>query len=107
LAGPPGTKNPCGPDLRIHGKTSGEKDPGDAVDAKAVRTDAAAVNGCRDPLAISEEIDAVRSRNNRNWMDLVRLAYRHAPDEATTNVHRVYCENAKVSEPVRKLLDRP
>ena len=35
-----------------------------------------------DYLKIIDEIEKVRSRNNVNWMDILRVAFRHAPDEA-------------------------
>ena len=33
-------------------------------------------------LKIIDEIEKVRTRNNVNWMDLLRLAFTHAPEEA-------------------------
>ena len=33
-------------------------------------------------LKIIDEIEKVRSKNNMNWMDILRLAFIHAPDEA-------------------------
>ena len=33
-------------------------------------------------LKIIDEIEKVRTRNNANWMDLLRLAFTHAPEEA-------------------------
>ena len=33
-------------------------------------------------LDIIDQIEKVRSRNNVNWMDVLRLAFKYAPDEA-------------------------
>ena len=33
-------------------------------------------------LAIIKQIEKVRSKNNKNWMDLYRLAFAVAPDES-------------------------
>ena len=33
-------------------------------------------------LEIIDEIEKVRTRNNVNWMDVLRLAFKNAPDEA-------------------------
>ena len=33
-------------------------------------------------LKIIDEIELVRTQNNVNWMDVLRLAFTHAPDEA-------------------------
>lgn len=57
----------------------------------------------RDPLEIIDAIEAIRSRNNRNWMDLLRLAYREAPAEATAIVRAIYREDAAVSALVAEL----
>ena len=29
-----------------------------------------------------DQIQNIRAMNNKNWMDLMRLAFKHAPDEA-------------------------
>ena len=59
----------------------------------------------RDPLEIIDAIEAIRSRNNSNWMDLLRLAYREAPGEATAIVRAIYREDAAVSALVAELAD--
>ena len=59
----------------------------------------------RDPLEIIDAIEAIRSRNNRNWMDLLRLAYREASGEATAIVRAIYREDAAVSALVAELAD--
>ena len=33
-------------------------------------------------LEIIDEIEKVRTKNNVNWMDILRLAFEHAPDDA-------------------------
>jgi hypothetical protein len=33
-------------------------------------------------VSLTAPIEAIRGRNNRNWMDLLRLAFKHAPEEA-------------------------
>ena len=33
-------------------------------------------------LKIIDEIEKVRTRNNVNWMDVLRLAFKHSPEEA-------------------------
>lgn len=57
----------------------------------------------RTAMEVIDEIEAVRSRNNKNWMDLLRLAYRHAPEEAAAIVGAIYREDAVVSELAREL----
>ena len=33
-------------------------------------------------LRIIDKIEAVRKKNNANWMDILRLAYKNSPNEA-------------------------
>ena len=41
-------------------------------------------------LKIIDEIEQVRSQNNVNWMDILRLVFIHAPDEATELMRKIY-----------------
>ena len=34
-------------------------------------------------LKIIDKIEKVRKKNNVNWMDILRLAFKHAPAEAS------------------------
>lgn len=58
----------------------------------------------RDPMSIIDEIEAVRARNNANWMDLLRLAYRHAPDEAGAIVREILVMDEQVSQLGKELV---
>lgn len=55
-------------------------------------------------MEVIDQIEAARSKNNRNWMDLLRLAYRHAPDEAAEIVREIYREDHRVSELVKQII---
>ena len=35
-------------------------------------------------LKVIDQIEKIRSKNNTNWMDLLRLAYKKAPKESNT-----------------------
>ena len=54
-------------------------------------------------LKIIDEIEKVRSNNNVNWMDLLRLAFTHAPNEAKKLMQKIDHEDNRVSELVKKL----
>lgn len=56
-------------------------------------------------LEIIDEIEKVRTRNNVNWMDVLRLAFRHAPDEARNLMKRINTEDKKISDLLGKLAD--
>ncbi len=54
-------------------------------------------------LKIIDEIEQVRTRNNVNWMDVLRLAFRHAPDEARVLMKKINEEDGEISELLSKL----
>ena len=54
-------------------------------------------------LEIIDEIAKVRSSNNMNWMDILRLAFRHAPEEAKKLMKEIDGEDNRISELVKKL----
>ena len=49
-------------------------------------------------LRIIDEIEKVRTTNNVNWMDVLRLAFIHAPDEAKKLMKKINEEDNKISE---------
>ena len=51
-----------------------------------------------DYLKIIDEIEKVRSRNNVNWMDILRVAFRHAPDEARIIMGKINSEDKEWSK---------
>jgi methionyl-tRNA formyltransferase len=52
---------------------------------------------------IINEIESVRSKNNVNWMDILRLAFKHAPDEARKIVGKINTDDNKISSLLKKL----
>ena len=56
-------------------------------------------------LNIIDEIERIRTRNNVNWMDVLRLAFRHAPDEARELMKMINKEDDRVSSLLKKLAE--
>ena len=56
-----------------------------------------------DHLAIIDQIEAIRGRNNKTWMDLLRLAFKHSPDEAAEIMAGIYKEDAEIGRLVKQL----
>ena len=56
-------------------------------------------------LKIIDEIEQVRTRNNVNWMDVLRLAFRHAPDEARVLMGKINQEDDRVSALLKQLAE--
>ncbi len=48
-------------------------------------------------LKIIDEIEAVRSRNNVNWMDILRLSFVHAPEESKKIMAKINREDNRIS----------
>jgi hypothetical protein len=49
-------------------------------------------------MAIIDEIERVRTQNNVNWMNLLRLAFRVAPEEARGLVRQINASDMRISE---------
>ncbi len=50
-----------------------------------------------DKLRIIDQIEKVRTANNVNWMDLLRLAFRSSPEEAKVLIRRINTDDNKIS----------
>lgn len=55
-------------------------------------------------LDIIDEIEKVRTRNNVNWMDILRLAFTHAPDDAKQLMKKINTADDQISSLLKKLL---
>jgi len=56
-------------------------------------------------LKIIDEIEKVRTMNNINWMDVLRLAFIHAPKDAKELMKKINTADDEISAAVKKLLD--
>ena len=54
-------------------------------------------------LKIIKQIEKVRSKNNKNWMDLYRLAFKTAPDESVKIIKKILSKDVTVSNLAKKL----
>ena len=54
-------------------------------------------------LKIIDEIEKIRNKNNVNWMDVLRLAFIHAPDEVKELMKKINLEDNRISELFEKL----
>ncbi len=54
-------------------------------------------------LKIIDEIEKVRTKNNVNWMDLLRLAFTYAPEEAKELMKKIDHEDTRISDLVKEL----
>ena len=55
-------------------------------------------------LNIIDEIEKVRTRNNVNWMDILRLAFIHAPEDAKELMKKINTADDEISDLLKTLL---
>ena len=51
-----------------------------------------------------DKIEKIRSKNNGNWMDILRVAYDKAPEETIIIMNRIYKSDGEISRIVNKLI---
>ena len=54
-------------------------------------------------LEIINKIEEIRSKNNINWMNVLRLAFKYAPDEAREIVSKINLDDNRIGELLKKL----
>jgi len=54
-------------------------------------------------LKIIRKIEKKRKKNNINWMDILRLAFKSSPSEAKKIMVKIYQDDTKISKLIKKL----
>jgi len=54
-------------------------------------------------LKVIDKIEKIRSKNNSNWMDILRLAFRHSPREASSIMLQINNKDKQISNLLSKL----
>ncbi len=49
------------------------------------------------------KIEKIRAKNNHNWMDILRLAIKHAPDEAINIMKKINLKDQRISKLFSKI----
>lgn len=52
---------------------------------------------------IIQQIENLRKKNNSNWMDILRIAFRDSPKETAKIMSNIYNEDSKISKLSKKL----
>jgi len=55
---------------------------------------------------IINEIEGVRKKNNTNWMDILRVAFKFSPNETAKIMSKIYQEDSKISKLSKKLKNK-
>lgn len=54
-------------------------------------------------INLIKKIQKIRSRNNTNWMNILKLAFKYAPKEAGKLMKKINNDDKKISSLVNKL----
>ncbi len=57
-------------------------------------------------LKIINSIENTRKKNNKNWMDLLRLGFKHNPSESKKILKEIFKEDKKINTLVKKILKK-
>ena len=54
-------------------------------------------------LSQINKIEQVRKKNNKNWMDILRISFKYAPKETSRVITEIYKEDRKLNSLAKKL----
>ena len=55
-------------------------------------------------LKIISQIESIRKKNNVNWMNILRIAFKYSPKASAKVMSKIYIDDQKISSLVKKLL---
>ena len=61
------------------------------------------VNSDKYYLDLIKKIEKIRQKNNGNWMDILKIAFKHSPQEPAKVMRNIYSDDNQVSKLVKKL----
>jgi hypothetical protein len=61
-------------------------------------------NKSKNYLKIISQIENIRKKNNVNWMDILRIAFRNNPVATAKTMSKIYTDDKKISYLVKKLI---
>ena len=58
----------------------------------------------KDYLRIISKIENIRKKNNVNWMNVLRIAFKHDPKKTASVMAKIYRDDQRVGKLVKKLI---
>tara|TARA_B100001027_G_C16051537_1_gene234450 strand:+ start:297 stop:494 length:198 start_codon:yes stop_codon:yes gene_type:complete len=55
-------------------------------------------------LKIISKIENIRKKNNVNWMNVLRIAFKYNPKKTASVMAKIYHDDQKISKLVKKLI---
>jgi hypothetical protein len=62
------------------------------------------INKSKNYLKIISQIENIRKKNNVNWMNILRIAFKYSPKATAKVMSKIYLDDQKISFLVKKLL---
>ena len=54
-------------------------------------------------LDLIKKIEQIRQKNNGNWMGILKIAFKHSPQETSKVMKNIYIDDSRISKLVKKL----
>jgi predicted metallopeptidase len=54
-------------------------------------------------LKIISQIENIRKKNNVNWMNILRIAFKYNPKATARVMAKIYCDDKRIGQLVKKL----
>ena len=54
---------------------------------------------------IINKIQKIRSKNNPSWMQILKIAFKHSPDETAKVLSKIYLDDKRINILAKKLLN--
>jgi hypothetical protein len=61
------------------------------------------INKSKNYLQIISQIENIRKKNNVNWMNILRIAFRYNPKAAAKIMSKIYLDDKRIGTLVKKL----
>ena len=61
------------------------------------------LNNHKKYLKIIDQISNVRKKNNNNWMDILKIAFKNSPEESSKIMKKIFDQDTKISNLSKKL----
>jgi hypothetical protein len=60
-------------------------------------------NKSKNYLKIISKIENIRKKNNVNWMNILRISFKHSPIQTAKVMSKIYSDDKKIGILVKKL----
>ena len=60
-------------------------------------------NKHKNKLKLIDQIEGIRKKNNKNWMDILRIAFKFAPNQTASVLAQIYNQDKKINRLAKKL----